>query len=245
MSNIYIRKSEIEETDEGNICLSAFIFENDAERKMKFEFPEKYKEYLTTDRADPFVAALVWKAMKQGSDIECEDPVSEKLLYSLNHLYIPALTFEFHDLKDAKVKANCALPCATRGATGVIVSGENHDSKVFGILDSVNEYKPLVLITDGKQLNDDFMKDLDERKIFVLPVVHNLDEYFSPEPAQTATIRRLSAALALQGLFSEIIYIPQYNDREFKLDPSNCDRYEVLSTECFSTDSLRFLLTAF
>ena len=40
MSNIYIRKSEIEETDEGNICLSAFVFENDAERKMKFEFPE-------------------------------------------------------------------------------------------------------------------------------------------------------------------------------------------------------------
>ena len=245
MSSIHIRNIKKEDTDDGKTCLSALICENDSERTMTFSAPSKYREFLCADRADPFVVALLSKALKQGSNIECEAPVSEKLLYSLNHLYFSALTFVFHELKDSIVIAEKALPCQTNGITGLIISGDDYDSNVLSKLDQISEYKPEILLTDGKELSEDFFRDLDERKISVLPVTHNIDKFYPLDEISTKTIRRLAPVLALQGLIGQVLYIPQFNDREFQLDKNNPDRYEALSVECFSTDSLHLLFTPF
>ena len=243
MNSIHIGKSHITETADGLALLSADVTVNNIEKQICFSVPLQYRESLCEDRADPFVVAMIRTAMEQGRDIECEDPVSEKLLYSLNHFYIPTLAPVFEQLKQMKVIAEPATPCVTRDTTGIVCSEYNN---VLEKLDQISEYKPEVIcVTSDKTLSNDLIDKLKEREISLLPVYSNLDQILDSDPEQTITIRRLAPVLALQGLLGTLIYIPQFSDIDFSFDPDSADHYENLSVECFSTDSLHMLFMPF
>ena len=56
-----------------------------------FRVEKKYKDYLCADRADAFIAAILFYAMVCGEDIISEAPVSDEILYKCNHQLIPLL----------------------------------------------------------------------------------------------------------------------------------------------------------
>lgn len=59
-----------------------------------FEVDGCYAEHLCTDRADPFVFALMPLAVGTRQDIQCADGVSERLHYQLEQYLLPALCGE-------------------------------------------------------------------------------------------------------------------------------------------------------
>ena len=56
-----------------------------------FSAPSQYAEYLSTERSNAFVIAMLWYAMITGSDIRSEAPMSRKLYDGLTQKLIPTL----------------------------------------------------------------------------------------------------------------------------------------------------------
>lgn len=67
----------------------AFWQEEDC--NLWFSAPSQYAEYLSTERSNAFVIAMLWYAMITGSDIRFEAPMSRKLYDGLTQKLIPAL----------------------------------------------------------------------------------------------------------------------------------------------------------
>ena len=78
-------------------------WENQGE--LYFLVEKEYQEYLCTDRADAFLVAFLYYAMLTGSDILSEAPISEKLLFGINHHLFPALLIEDKGYKKIKIIA--------------------------------------------------------------------------------------------------------------------------------------------
>lgn len=64
---------------------------NSDDSGLWFAVPVDLKSYLCKDRGDAFVVAMLWYAMVTGSDIESLAPMSEKMVFHINHFLIPAL----------------------------------------------------------------------------------------------------------------------------------------------------------
>ena len=86
---ITIGKLYVEAVDD-QMRLCAKVTIHDRSTVIWFGVEERYAQYFT-DRADPFVLAMIGTAMRRGMDIRCEDAVSQRLLYQLQTSYIPAL----------------------------------------------------------------------------------------------------------------------------------------------------------
>lgn len=56
-----------------------------------FSVPKEYATYLTDERYDGFLVALLYPAMAYGEDIEIDGPVSEKLLYNITQYVVHIL----------------------------------------------------------------------------------------------------------------------------------------------------------
>ena len=74
------------------------LYENYPPEEWKFDdaglwfaVPKEYKQYLCYDRADAFVAAMLWYAMVTESDIESELPISKKMAFGIKYHLVPAL----------------------------------------------------------------------------------------------------------------------------------------------------------
>lgn len=61
------------------------------ERAMWFSTAEPYGDYLTDDRADAFLTALLPAALRRGAEIRCEGPVTRRLFYRLSRYLLPVL----------------------------------------------------------------------------------------------------------------------------------------------------------
>lgn len=59
-----------------------------------FAVPKEYKQYLSEDRADAFVVALIWYAMVTESDIVSIAPISNQMFFSIQQQLVPALMKE-------------------------------------------------------------------------------------------------------------------------------------------------------
>lgn len=73
-----------------------------------FAVDEEYKQYLNSNTADAFIAAMLWYALTTGSDIISEAPVSEQMLFSVNNLLIPALCTENNGYRRVSVSGPAA-----------------------------------------------------------------------------------------------------------------------------------------
>jgi hypothetical protein len=92
-------------------------------RELWFSVDESLGDGLCTDRADCFVAALLYYAMATGEDIVCDAPVSETLLRNMNERLIPALTGEGTPFRTIRVSAEAiSAPYPSRGAVGAAMS---------------------------------------------------------------------------------------------------------------------------
>lgn len=78
------------ETVEDQVRLCARVSIHDRSTILWFGVAQEYARYFT-QRADPFLLAMLGTAMRRGMNIRCESPVSQRLLYQLQNSYIPSL----------------------------------------------------------------------------------------------------------------------------------------------------------
>ncbi len=134
----YLKANVIIPVEAAQNWLAFSQLEKDCEWKLHEDYPPKcwenddfylyfmvdinYAEDLCHDRSDAFVVALIYYAMVTGEDIMCDAPVSERLLYNLNHTLIPMLCNEHTGFKRIKIIASAikkAVPNKGAVATGM------------------------------------------------------------------------------------------------------------------------------
>ena len=246
----YIRKA-----GDGLVRLCADVTIAGETRQLWYGVEECFAYALVKDRSDPFVAALVRFAMQLGADIVCDEPVSQRLLYKINHSYIPALASAFRDLKAMQVIAEPAGPYETKGAVGCGCTF-GVDSLYTVIQNSRGEY-PVTHIClfnagtfEGESGRETFRRHYElvhtyamQRGIDSLFADTNLHEVLNERYPDVSAQRIFSIVLALQGLFGTYHYASIFRDEHFRFSEYNCAYYDPLTVTCFSTDSLRFFLS--
>lgn len=252
---IRIGKSYVTKPGDGLVRLCADVALPGKTSQLWYGVEERYAYALVKDRSDPFVAALVHISMQTGADIVCEEPVSKKLLYKINHSYIPALAFAFRDLKDIKVIAEPAGPYETKGAVGC--GGSFDADSLYTIIENTRGEYPVTHVCvfnagsfEGESGRKTFRRHCElvhsyaeQRGIDSLFADTNLHEILNERYCDVSTQRICSILLALQGLFGTYHYASTFRDEDFRFSENNCAYYDPLTVNCFATDSLRLFLS--
>lgn len=254
MSNeIRIGKPYIEETSD-SVRLCAPVLLHGREQTMWFSVSPEYGEYLTDGRADAFVAGIFTTAMRDGTDIVCEAPVTRRLLYQLRHYLIPMMAANMDVFQPIKIHAaptDTKLPCA--GAVGTGWSGGV--DCMFTLMRSLHAGESTrrlthLLITSNGALEDEDNSALLQRLVEkarsgiaaetglkVIGVDTNLQELQSEPFLSVAAFRHSAVTLALQKLFGALLWSSAYEFSRFSFDPNNCFYYELVIYSSFETDT--------
>lgn len=110
-----IRKSN------GKSTLYAPINDSGINKEIRYTVDEQWEKYLTTEKSDAFVVAMLYYAMYFGLDVEWETPCSRQLIYQLKTYYLPvcasSISF-FHSIKLIGPTTDMHLPCENAVGTG-------------------------------------------------------------------------------------------------------------------------------
>lgn len=251
---VIVKTPYLEEVSRGvRLCAQADL--QDGKRTLWFEVEKKYSEYLTDDRADAWVAALLTTAMREGRDIVCEAPVTRRLLYQLKHYLIPMMANNmdvFHPVTIHAQPAEQKLSCAGAAATGWTGGADS----MFTYMQSTEKELPALthlLITSNGALeeadNSAMLKQLVEQAkngfakdagLDVIGVDTNLQDVI-PEPfLAVASFRHGAVVLALQKLFRYFFFSSAYEFSRFAFDADNSFYYDLATFSCFETDTTVF-----
>lgn len=241
---------------DGMSRLCADITYDDHEITLWFAVNISQEEYLSIGRADAFVMALLPMAMRENYDIVCEDPISERLLYQLNNYLIPTLDFEESCYHLIQINA----PFTTKqyssyGAIGTGFSGGIDSLYTIMRHNSESEYPitHLAIFNCGTLVfkhRNAFLESCqrarcfgEEQNLQVICVDTNLHMVLLEKYINVYTFRLVACTLALQGLFKMYLISSGPNAAECELDPKYCARYDLLTVNCVSTESLNFYLS--
>lgn len=222
-----------------------------------FSVDEKYGKYLVDDRVDAFVIGVLTTAMKEGSDIVCEAPVSRKLLYQLRHYLIPVLASNLPNYKSVELNAvptDVELSCAGAVATGWTGGVDSMFTlmKTIHAEETSRRLTHLMIANNGALESDDntaMLKMLVEKAengiaaemgLDVIGIGSNLQELFSEPFLAVAAYRHAAVILAMQKLFQVYYSSAAYEFSRFAFDEENCFYFEMVLLPNFSTDSTTF-----
>ena len=250
ISSPYVTKEQ-----DGLVRLCADVTIHGTTCQLWYGVEERYEDALTHDRSDPFAATLLRIAMQLGADIVCAAPVSARLLYKINHTFVPAITFAESKLKEIRVIAEPAEPYKTKGAVGCSCSF-GLDSLYTIRKNSGGEY-PITHIClfnagtfEGEDGREQFRRHYGMVKDYAgklgidpLFVDTNLHEVLNERYMDIGSERQLALVLALQGLFGTYHYSSTHLESDFHIDIHEDSFYDPLTIDCFTTDSLRFFLS--
>lgn len=253
-----IHKPEIVEAKNNRKRLQAYIEYHEFKGgglTVWYEVDEKYAEFLTVERADAFLVAILPYAMVHSTDddpikIIIKQEISEKLYYMLTWYYIPILVKNSKRYSEVVIDAPYTdkriegKNCVATGVSG----GVDSTYTVLKHLKAPCGYK----LTHGL-----FMADY--KKENVLPEMnvaktmcrlHNLefihmtsnlcgDLYREIHSAIIATFL-MSHALSLQKLISVYYYSSSYAYTEVTFKEHTMASYDILSIQCLSTEKCAF-----
>lgn len=248
-----ISKTYITRVDEtSRLCADLTI--GNRRTTLWFGVDRSQEEWLALGRADAFVMALLPGAMRGGHEIVCEDPMSERLHYQLTMALIPALASAgdlYHLIKVSAPLTTERVPA--QGAIGTGFSG-GVDSLYTIMRHGTDSEFPLthIAVFHSRAVYDKdsfieacrhggrFAQEMGLKSVYLDT---NLSQALSENYAETYTFRNFACALALQGLFSKYYVSSGPNASKAKFDLNSCDRYDLLSVPCISTESLSFYLS--
>lgn len=244
-------------TEHGRVRLCAPILLHSEKKTMWIEVKPEYASYLTIDRADPFVVALLTTAMRDGTDIICKSSVTRRLLYQLNQYLIPMMTANPNGYKTVNVYAKITdhvVECC--GAVGTGWTG-GVDS-LFTIKQNLNEaedssYKlsHLMITSNGAIVGINPSDTLDkmvkkaengiipELGLKMLGINSNIQEILSENFAAVVSIRHAVVILALQRLFRVFLISSGGAFSQVSLE-EGVTYYEPFVLNYLSTDNIFF-----
>ena len=225
---------------------------------VEMRFPKSTESYLSRDRYDCWMLALLIPAMEIGQPLHIAGPVSERLLFSLNKHVIPLLTT--YNRTWATIDVTAAAFASKINPTSVRVVATGFSGGVDSFV-TVKEYTSssvpeslslnLLLFNSVGQFGDNaewFSNDYQVAhrgaQKFGLEIVNvdtNLDVFFRSDFVDSHSIRNLSVALALQSHISTYLYssgVP-YGDTSFR--EGDIAYLDPILIPLLSTESLTFL----
>lgn len=257
IQQIRIKQPYLEETvDEIRLC--AEIHRQGQEQTLWFSAEKEYGDYLTMERSDAFLVALLPTAMREGEDLLCEGPVTKRLLYQINHYLIPMLADNLPSLHRITVRAQASegsLPCAEAvgtGWTGGVDSmytvmehlspGESHYKLTHLLITSSGAFLPWkkteILKEQVEKARQGIAADLGGLE--VVGVDSNIQELFPEDFMSVQGFRLASAVLALQKLFGVYLQSSSYSFSEFRFPDYCFSFYELAVLGFFETDNTVF-----
>ena len=217
-----------------------------------FGVDSAHEEWLALGRADAFLIDLLPDAMRGGHEIICENPVSERLHYQLTNMLIPALVFAGEMYHSVKISAPLtAESVPNQGAVGTGFSG-GVDSLYTIMRHGADCGLPLshIVVLNRTWSGNTFQKISrraerlgGELNLQAVIVDSNYKQVLPARLNNFATFRYLSCVLALQGLFKAYFISSGPDASKLNLDLNICDRYDLLTVNCVSTESLSFYLS--
>ena len=87
----------------GHARLIATVEADGVNQPLWYEVEARLQHYLTYDRLDCFVVALLILAMRRGENIFLRGPMSERLYYNLTNYYIPIVKVMIPSLQRVEI----------------------------------------------------------------------------------------------------------------------------------------------
>ncbi len=207
-----------------DVRIVASVEQGGHKQDLWYSVGREHAQWLTTERLDAFLVALLPLAMKNGEDICVEGAVSEKLYYNLTNYSMRILTLIMPALRPVRVMPESLDRGRLLRTEGCVVTGFSGGIDSFCVLadhfygDVPEGYKITHLVFNnvgsagagGRSLFEDryagllpFTKELG---IPFIKVDSNLDEVLNMSFPRTHTMRNVSAILTMQKLFAKYLY---------------------------------------
>lgn len=232
----------------------------DGGKTIWYEVEKKYEDFLTVERADAFLVAVLPYAMVHSLEsdpleIIIEQEISEKLFYMLTQYYIPILSKNTKRYSWISIQAPYSSQVLTQnkavatGITGGIDStytvlrhlNVTENFKItHGVFCSVGAFGKLYGAEEMLQINN-AQKVCKAHNLEFICVTSNLciDLYREVHDAIVSTFM-MSHALCLQKLFSVYLYSDAFSFCRTELIESSMPHYDILTVQCLSTENLSF-----
>ena len=249
-----IGKAHIVRVD-GTSRLSADLIIGTRRATLWFGVDSAYEEWLSLGRADPFVMALLPGAMRGAHEIVCEDPMSERLHYQLSNGLIPTLAFAGKSYHPIRIIAPLTSEgVANQGAVGTGFSG-GVDCLYTIMQHGADSELPLTHIVvadrEARQWNENTFQKLclraalfgEELQLKPVFIDTNYRKVLPANVNNLPTYRYLSCVYALAGLFRTYLVSSGPNASKLNLDLQLCDRYDLLTVNCASSETLTTYLS--
>lgn len=227
-----------------------------------YEVDNKYADYLCYEKADSFLIAVLPYAMIYSHDIKVVDvPVSERLVWQLKNLFIPALGklsnyYKAIDLIcDVSEKKYESFAVGTGFSAGVdsfytFLTNRNQQTIHYNITHAVFLNVGANGSFGGNEARERYYKRIDLYRDYLAEhgyefvcVDSNVNEFSMLSFNYVHTFMSLSAIVAMQKLFKVYYYSGADGLDSFSLDPTDSAHYDLLTTQMFSTESVMFYST--
>lgn len=255
---IKIGRSRIDRIN-GTSRLTADIIIGESSISLWFAVDSQQESYLCPGGADAFVMALLPMALREGHGILCEDILSERLRYQLTEYLIPVLSLE----EDGQYyhMIDIAAPVKKKKDSDKKAVGASFDEEEDFLYTALchgreSEYPlthVLVFHTDtaeDEQSGRGFQEKCRKAAAFaekngleLVCVDTNLADVLPEREEEVSSFRKIACALALQGLLSVYLLPTGVGVGEFCLDIHKCKGFDMITTGCASTESLRVYLS--
>jgi hypothetical protein len=228
-----------------------------------YEVEDRFQHYLTYERADAFLVALIPKAIKENHDILVNYWISCKLYYSLKKYLIPTLAninkakninihcskLDSETIKNKKA-VGTGLSCGVDSFSTIYDHNEAECPHEYGITHLTFFNVGSHGSHGGEKANQLF----NERKSIVERCAHelgkdlvivdsNISELLKIPFPETHTLRSISAALTLQKLFNIYYYSSAVHIKDFKLNERSMGHFDIFSLPMLETENISFYST--
>lgn len=231
-------------------------------RTLWFSVDKEYYDYLCEERADAYLVAALHYAMSNNHDFEIADPISELLLFNLNTYLIPALIENNPELHFPIINAEVAcekLPNAGAVGTGIscgvdslhALATKTHSKYTNHNITHLS-FNNVGSHGEGQRARELYKSRLTRPRSFAsefgfkfVASDSNLMDVIPQNHFKTHTYSSMFPVLCLQKLYGTYFYSSGgYKFNEFSLkhtSSSCCGSYELLSLQCFSTETCRII----
>ncbi|MFD1040624.1 hypothetical protein ACFQ3N_19880 [Virgibacillus byunsanensis] len=254
-----IYRPKIIETDAG-VRIQAVFEDNRNKDTLWYEVEERYSKYLANETADGFLVGLLFYALKNNYDIEVLAPISQNLYYSLNTYLLPLLS-KIHGYRNIKINCNELItkPIENQGAVGTGLScGIDSFATIIDHLDikcpedyRITHYTFFNVGSHGDNGGDKARSLFKERAEIVRKYAYefgkefitldsNISEILQMNFKKTNSMRSISAALILQGLFKVYYYSSGVPIKNFNLNKDSTNGFDIFNMSMLSTETLSF-----
>ncbi len=243
--------------------LEAVIKGPDYEKIHYFEVQREYGKYLCYERCDAFVVSLLYYAMVNGFDIECDTPISEKLYYQLTRVLVPSMVRYhkdiFHDIKITAQLDNHKID--NHGAVGTAVSGgvDSFYTIITNLNTEVKDFNITHLLVANSfnyfegdkntrirfaEIADNSQAIADELHLPLIRMLSNHSEFWFKNYQSIFAMKYASYPLALQKLFAVYYFASGYEYADFSMTTKDLDssHYDALSVPQASNENFSFIL---